>query len=432
MELIGIKRLRTHWLTAALILLPALRASAAGSGFYLHPHDTVVFYGDSITDQRFYTLFTELYVVTRYPDLDVNFVHSGWGGDRVSGGGGGPVDVRLPRDVFAYKPNVVTIMLGMNDGKYVHHQPADDEVFYNGYRHILDELKSGAPGLRITAIAPSPYDDVTRPPFPELPGGYNAVLVQYGNWIRKQCAEQHLDYADLNKGVVEMLQKANQDNSALSQKIIPDRVHPGPSGHLIMAEQLLKAWNARPLVSSVTIDAGRGTVTSEEFAKVTGVSREKGLAWNELEEALPLPFADLIAADRDHLMPLTIQSSDVTKALNQEMLQVKGLKTGKYALQIDGTGVGVFSSEELKEGVNLATLETPMSKQAMAVRDLTQKHLDVHQARWRTVQVPLQDMPGADLAPALAALDKVEAEIVARQRETAHPKQHAFELIPQA
>ena len=80
----------------------------AESDFYLRDGDTVVFYGDSITDQRLYTTFTEAYVVTRFPKLTVRFVHSGWSGDGVDGGTGGPIDVRLTRDVLAYQPTVVT------------------------------------------------------------------------------------------------------------------------------------------------------------------------------------------------------------------------------------------------------------------------------------------------------------------------------------
>src|SRR5579875_2218523 len=101
-------------------LLPFLLAASAfaQNGFYLKQNDRVVFYGDSITDQRLYTTFVETYVVTRFPNMKVSFVHSGWGGDRVSGGGGGPIDRRLERDVFAYKPTVVTVMLGMNDASY--------------------------------------------------------------------------------------------------------------------------------------------------------------------------------------------------------------------------------------------------------------------------------------------------------------------------
>src|SRR3977135_4397636 len=81
----------------------------AQSDFYLKDGDRVVFYGDSITDQRLYTTFTESYVLTRFPQMKVSFIHSGWGGDRVSGGGGGPIDVRLQRDLITYKPTVLTI-----------------------------------------------------------------------------------------------------------------------------------------------------------------------------------------------------------------------------------------------------------------------------------------------------------------------------------
>ena len=114
-----------RWAAGAALLALAGAAHAQGPAkpFQLVNGDRVVFYGDSITDQRLYTTMVENYVVTRFPRLNVSFVHSGWGGDRVSGGGGGPIDVRLQRDVFAYKPTVMTVMLGMNDGGYQGFRP---------------------------------------------------------------------------------------------------------------------------------------------------------------------------------------------------------------------------------------------------------------------------------------------------------------------
>src|SRR5258708_25412100 len=95
------------------LLLLSTAAWAQGD-FYLKDGDRVVFYGDSITDQRLYTTFTESYVLTRFPRLKVSFVHSGWGGDRVTGGGGGPIQLRLPGDVITSTPPVVNIILGIN------------------------------------------------------------------------------------------------------------------------------------------------------------------------------------------------------------------------------------------------------------------------------------------------------------------------------
>ncbi len=404
------------------------RAAAGSESFYIHPGDTIVFYGDSITDQRLYTVFTELYAVTRYPKLDAKFIHSGWGGDRVSGGGGGPIDVRLERDVLSYKPTVMTIMLGMNDGKYANHTAADDEAFYAGYRHIIETVRQKFPALRITAIEPSPFDDVTRP-FTLQPGGYNAVLVNYGGWIKRLATESHLDVADLNTGVVAMLRKANSMDPAAAQKIIPDRIHPGPAGHLIMAEQLLKAWNARPIVSAVSIDAAKGKVTRSDFAHISDFHSAEPFVWTETDDALPLPFAPMLSGDHDHTLALAIESSDVTQALNQEPLCVTGLPPGRYKLTIDGDAVGSWSAEELARGVNLALLDTPMARQAMDVRNLTSQHVDLHQFRWRTIQIPLQNLDSAHYDESLKALDGLEADVVARQRAAAQPHPHVFQLV---
>ncbi len=409
----------------------ASRAATAPEAFYVHPGDTVVFYGDSITDQRLYTVFTELYAVTRYPKLDARFVHSGWGGDRVTGGGGGPIDERLERDVFAYKPTVMTIMLGMNDGKYVNHTAADDDTFYSGYRHIVDAVRQKFPGVRITAIAPSPFDDVTRP-FTLQPNGYNAVLVNYGEWIKHYTSETHLDFADLNAGVVAMLKKANASDPATAQKIIPDRVHPGAAGHLIMAEQLLEAWHARPLVAAVTIDAAKGKIARSEFAHISDFHAGQPFVWTETDDALPLPLAPMLAADRDHTLALAIRSSDVVQVLNQEPLTITGLQPGRYTLTIDGDNVGTWTAEELAGGVNLAVLDTPMAKQAMEVRNLTTQRADLHQIRWRTIQVPLANLNSSHYDEALKAMDALEADVVAKQHAAAQPGPHVFQLVPAA
>src|SRR3954447_10296872 len=121
--------MRLARLVVALVLVCPAFAGAEDreKSFALKDGDRVVFYGDSITDQRLYTTFVETYVVTRFPDMGVSFVHSGWGGDRVTGGGGGgpwagggrpSPPRRLKRDVFAYEPTVMTVMLGMNDASY--------------------------------------------------------------------------------------------------------------------------------------------------------------------------------------------------------------------------------------------------------------------------------------------------------------------------
>jgi len=411
-----------RWLGLVAALASACTAGLAQDGFALRDGDRVVFYGDSITDQRLYTTFTETYVVTRFPRLNVSFVHSGWGGDRVTGGGGGPIDVRLYRDVLQFNPTVLTVMLGMNDGRYRAYDQQLFDDFASGYKHIVDTMKRAFPGIRITAIEPSPYDDVTRAPLFE--GGYNAVLVRYSDFLKQLAAEQKLGLADLNSPVVSALEKANAADAANAAKLIPDRVHPGAAGHLLMAEALLKAWNAPAIVTDVEIDAGRKDAVRQLGTHVAGLQSAKGIAWTQTDDALPMPV-DL----RDPLVALAIRSSDFMDALNQQPLKVRGLAAGRYTLKIDGETAGAFTAAELAGGVNLATLPTPMARQAAEVHALTLRHNNIHFARWRQIQVPMEKDNAPHLLKALDALDELESDVLKEQRAAAQPKPRRYELV---
>ena len=412
---------RTFW------LIVFIAGQALAEDFALKEGDRVVFYGDSITDQRLYTTFAETYVVTRFPQLDVSFVHSGWGGDRVTGGGGGPIDVRLPRDVFAYRPTVMTIMLGMNDGAYrTFDQPIFD-TYARGYQHIIDSVKENLPGIRITVIEPSPFDDVTQPP--KFEGGYNAVLVRYSQFVKELAGRENLGVADLNSPVVAALAKAKATDAELAKKIIPDRVHPGPGGHLLMAGELLKSWHAPALVSALELDAAAKKVVAAKRTIVSGLKTDDKISWTQMDEALPMPV-DL----NDPVVALAVKSSDFISALNQQTLKVTGLHAANYGLQIDGDEVGSFTREQLADGINLATLPTPMAKQAAEVHKLTLQHNNIHFQRWRQIQVPLAENKTPKVQAAtkelMAALDEEEADVVKQQRAAAQSRPHQFQLVP--
>jgi lysophospholipase L1-like esterase len=405
------------------LLIPV--ATKAQANFSLHPGDRVVFYGDSITDQRLYTVYVETYILTRFPKLDVAFVHSGWGGDRVSGGGGGPVDVRLERDVVPYQPTVMTIMLGMNDGSY---RAFDEETFAKytqGYQHIVESVQKAYPQIRFTLIQPSPFDDVTRPP--KFEGGYNAVLIRYGEWVKDYAQRVGATVADLNTPVVAVLEKANAADPQLAQKILPDRVHPGPDGHLIMAEAILKAWNAPATVTAVEINAAKKRVVNATNTEIDDLaSHAHVLSWKQTDGALPMPFDP-----SNPVTALVMRSSDFIQALDQEPLRVTGLKAENYTLKIDDENIGIFTREQLAEGINLAELSTPMSKQALAVETLTEKHNTIHFVRWRMIQVPFTKFSAPHLQTALDDLNALDGELVEEQRAAALPKTHTYELIPQ-
>ena len=408
------------------VLFVALPVGLRAEGpFTIKDGDRIVFYGDSITDQRLYTTFVETYVVTRFPALNVSFVHSGWGGDRVTGGGGGPIDHRLERDVFAYKPSVVTVMLGMNDASYRAFDQKIFDVYAKGYQHLVESLKSNLPGVRITLIQPSPFDDVTRKP--NFEGGYNQVLVRYGEFVKSLAEKEGASVADLNTPVVAAIKKAVEINATGAQDLIRDRVHPGPAGQLLMAEALLKAWNAPALVASIELDAASAKIVKEENTKLDNLQVNGTISWTQRDMALPMPIDQ-----KNSGIALAMKASDVEQALNQETLKIQSAPATKYALKIDGENIAELTKDQLAAGVNLAELDTPMYRQAKAVHDLTLQHNNLHFQRWRTIQVPNERRAYPALTKAMDGLDALEADMVTEQRAKATPLPHRFELVPRS
>jgi len=399
----------------------AAPAADVSRGFYLHPDDTVVMYGDSITVQNYYNQYVQLYTATRFPKMRVHFYGAGVGGDSVSGGWAGPIDQRLERDVFVEKPTVITIMLGMNDGGYQATTAEIESAYRTGYEHLLDSIKEQAPGARVTLLGPSPYDEVTGPPM--FAGGYNAVMQHFADVDQKLAQEHGATFANLNPAVVAAIEKAQAMDPRIAKLLLPDRVHPDPPAHWVMAEALLKGWNAPAIVAAVTMDAKAAKAASAENADVDAVQRAgDGLTWTETDHALPLPLIKDNAT-----MALLLDITDIEKALNQEPLTVTGLAPGQYALRIDDREVATLSAEELAAGVNLAEYNTPMRQQAQVVgwdvRDLVEAHYIHARMRIFNADTGAED-GGADRMQAFE--DSMEDKIYAE----AAPVPHRFEVKP--
>lgn len=381
----------------------------------------MVFYGDSITARLLYSVYTEAFVTARFPQMRVRFIHSGWGGDRVNGGAGGTIEQRLERDVFAYRPTVVTILLGMNDGSYQPLQPQTLEKYTQGYRHIIELIRKRLPQARITLLKPSPYDDVTRPP--DFEGGYDAVQMRLGDVVEQLAKSEHLDVADLHAPALALLNAVRSLPPREAQMLIPDRVHPSEGIHLVMAEALLKAWHAPSMVTAVAINAATGEIVRAVNTSVHDVARGHALSWTQEDHALPM------ALDKGpETIPLALHYTDVVNALDQQTLQVTGLNSGRYRLQIDDEIIGWFEARELERGINLGPLSTPMARQSLAVQIEAFKHNNLHVASWRMVQDAYKDdhLPGTRAAA--EALQTLELHAIELEHNMAQPKAHRYRL----
>lgn len=404
----------------AAAVAPAWAQTERGP-FALRDGDRVVFYGDSITAQRLYTRFTEDFVVSRYPGMRITFLNAGVSGDTVEGGHAGDMETRVQRDVAPLHPTVITVMLGMNDGRYTTEYDRNFQAYANGYQRLIGRLRQAAPGARLYLIAPSPYDEIAHPP---AIAGYNTVMIRYGKFVEELGHEDGIPVIDLNQPMMEALAAATRSNAQMAGSLLPDRIHPSPAGHWVMAAALAAGWHIDPVVSRVTLDARTGTVAESERTTVSAfhASNDK-LTWTELDQADPLPLEM-----NDTMMQFLVKISDIG-SLDEEMLRVTGLKAPEYTLSIDGQTVASFTLEDLDRGVNLALYQTPIEQAAKAIDWTADDRAKLSGTRFDLL-TETSDVPERD--EALAALDALDRHLVDDEYRSAQPKPRSFALTAES
>ncbi|MCC9602160.1 SGNH/GDSL hydrolase family protein [Stieleria sp. JC731] len=328
--------------------------------------DTIVFLGDSITHQRLYTQYIEDFFITRYPNIELNFHNAGIGGDRAW-----DALQRLDRDVLQQSPELVTILLGMNDGRY---QPFNQEV-YDTYKQdmttLLDRLEAAK--TTVSPITPTMFDAEAarnrlkqRPRDPSMIAQYNAVLAYFGTWLRDEADQRGMQSIDMFSPLNQLTREARKEDITFT--FISDSVHPGPAGQLIMAHAWLENLGQQGSVSTIVLTPSpkgyRGRGRGGEITELS--SDDDSIEFTFLANSLPwvTPEATNKAA----------QMLRLDHRFSKESFQVHGLAPGKYALAIDGTAIGEFSNTQLASHVELQRFpNTPQSLQATKVMEMNAK-----------------------------------------------------------
>ncbi|MDF7824726.1 SGNH/GDSL hydrolase family protein [Pontiellaceae bacterium B12227] len=367
---------RPKTLLMGLIACATVLASAADfkkpvTSIDLQDGDTLVFLGDSITHQCLYTQYVENYFYTRYPARRILFHNAGVSGDTAADA----LD-RFAEDVAPFKPEYITVLLGMNDGSYQHF---NHEIF-SRYETGMTTLAGRMDALEATTVfmGPTMYDArvaSVKPPrwlkdqeqIAKATRYYNAVLAFYGTWVRDTALARGAGYVDFLGPLNYHTTQQRLENPEFT--MIADAVHPEPDGHAVMAFELLKQMNADGSVGGVTASRkskGGWRVVSRD-GEVTEVSGEGDtLRFSFKADALPW----VLPADAR-------LGYEITKSghkMSNERLTVRGLKPGKYSLKIDGIEVGQYTQAQLGSKVELQGNEkTPQYQQALAVAMLNKE-----------------------------------------------------------
>ncbi|MFO1094765.1 MAG: SGNH/GDSL hydrolase family protein [Planctomycetaceae bacterium] len=329
--------------------------------------DSIVFLGDSITHQRLYTQYVEDYFYTRFPKQRLVLHNAGVGGARAW-----DALARFDKDVAAYKPKYVTILLGMNDGSYTPYKQEIFDTYRQDMTTLLDRIKEiGATPIPMT---PTMFDaraarmrDAKRDT--EATTLYNSVLTYFGTWLREVSAEKGYGFVDM-WGPLNTI-TLNERERDPKFTLIADAVHPDAPGQVVMATALVNDIGLPHQVSRIVItqekSTGNGGTLSDFKLATEGNQAQLEFTWQA--DSLPwvLPEEAALGAQLTHL----------GHRLSREALEVHGLPTGTYALSIDGQEVGQYGTAALERGVELETnAKTPQYAQALEVAMLNKQRND--------------------------------------------------------
>jgi lysophospholipase L1-like esterase len=202
---------------------------------------TILFQGDSITDgnrtrnQDWNHVMGHGYqclIASRlwfdYPERDFMFYNRGISGNRVT-----DLEARWQKDTLDLKPDVVSILIGVNDTMAVvnNQNPDSIERFEESYRNILESTKKEFPEVIFVICEPF-----------ILPLGWVSKNIEVWQTEIKKRQEIAKKLADEFNAIFIEFQKPFEDacKKAPAEYWIWDGVHPMPAGHELMARIWIK------------------------------------------------------------------------------------------------------------------------------------------------------------------------------------------------
>jgi lysophospholipase L1-like esterase len=229
----------------ALAFLPApvsLRAQTPLA--FLHKNGVIVFQGDSITDGgrwrtghdynhimgQDYAYIIAAKVGAEYPERNLTFINRGISGNRV-------VDLaaRWQKDTLALKPNVLSILVGVNDTIEGGARKESVATYAKTYDQLLAETEAKLPGVKI--ILGEPF----LLPVASHKADYAAELARVEKRqqvVEHLAAKYHLPIVMYQNVFNAACRRAPADHWSW------DGVHPTYAGHWLVVQAWLKTASA--------------------------------------------------------------------------------------------------------------------------------------------------------------------------------------------
>jgi lysophospholipase L1-like esterase len=365
-----------------VVLALLVIVSEAGAQNQLQKGDLVAVCGDSITEQKQYSVFIEDYLLMCRPQADLRAMQFGWGGETSWGFLG-----KMPTQALKFDMTVATTCYGMNDGGYSPMDPAKAKRYRDAMTSIVKAFKKK--GVRFIVVgSPGAVDTVTFRNDPKAAEMYNKTLGEEREIAREIAQQEGCAFADVYGVMSDAMTKAKAKYGADYHVAGRDGVHPDRNGQLCMAYAFLKALGVDGNVGTITVDLAANKAEGSDGHKVLGVKD------GAVEvESTRYPFCFTGDPKSTNATAGMIEFLPFNQDLNRYTLVVKGAGAGDVKVTW-GNASKTFKAADLEKGINLAAefLDNPFSGPFAAVEKEIRRQQDYETPLVKTLLNSMGDL----------------------------------------
>ena len=391
----------------------------------LQKGDYVAVIGDSITEQRKYSLFIEEYLTMCQPAAELKQTQFGWSGETSWG-----FEARMKNDMLRFKPTVATTCFGMNDGGYSPMNEQKASRYREAQTKIVRRMKEA--GVRFIVVGSPGCVDVQtfRNRNRELAEMYNKTLASLRDISKEVAEKEGVAFADVFDPMVDVMNKAEAKYGEKYHVCGGDGVHPDNNGHLVMAYAFLKGLGCSGDIGTITVDLKSGKAEATEGHKV--LSASDGSVEVESSRYPFCFYGDPVRTDSTRGV---LEFLPFNQDLNRLTLVVKNAGSGKVKVTW-GSSSKEFDAAQLDKGINLAAefLTNPFSGQFKRLEDqiARKQELETLLVKRMLTQMPQEERnaPGAKDALEHAATDGIatDKDLSAAVTASVTPVKHTIKV----
>ena len=430
--------LKTRWISLFVLTLPlaakespawpaelaayVLTPAPLPAGLQLQKGDRLAICGDSITEQKQYSLIIESYLSACLPEMEITCRQFGWSGEQAGG-----FLKRMKNDVLRFQPTIATTCYGMNDFRYVPYDEAHAAEYRRNETEIARLFKES--GTRVILGSSGIIDSV--PHWVKQAKGtqqdLNLALSKFRNITLEVAKAEQAGFADVYQPML-------LANLAAKQKFGPDfkvagkdGVHPGWAGQVIMARAFLKAMGIDGEIGTITWDA-----TTDKAGASAGHEVISAVGGKLSLRSAKLPFNPGPGDEvRDDSIRAGLALVPFDDELNRYILKITSPKSSAYTVTW-GAVSKTYTATELSAGISL-TKDFHQNPLVPAFRAIWDAIAAKQAYETRQIKTLVHGPEGeADMDATFALTEKTRARLVEAVSNACKPVEHELLIVPAA